>query len=619
MRKGIGRFSLILAIVLGLALLGGPGALTAPPDQGEGVIGPPWQWSGEPGKTPEYVPDEILVKFKPELDLEAIATTHDRLGAQVIGHIPQLDIQILRVPFGEVENKVKAYQDEPGVEFAEPNYIVHAFGSPNDPYLNQQWALTKIQAIQAWDLTTGSSSVVIAILDTGVDLNHEDLQGKLLQGYDFANRDNDPSDDHGHGTHVAGIAAAATNNGRGVAGVSYNCRIMPVKVLSNSGSGSHSWIAQGITYATDQGARVINMSLGGYISSYTLEAAVEYAWNHGVLLVAAAGNDSTAYPSYPAAYEQVMGVSATDRYDQRASFSNYGSYISVAAPGVSILSTVRGGSYQFWSGTSMASPHVAGLAGLVFAQDPSRTNATVQQIIEGTADDLGSSGWDHIYGYGRINAYRALSGAGPVPTPTLPPSTPGPTATPASDFEHQVVELINQERLGRGLTTLTIDERLMQAARRHSQDMATNNFFSHTGSDGSSPWDRIREAGYPMISGGETIAGGYINPSAVVDAWMRSLGHRAILLGSFRDIGVGYAYNSNSTYRHYWTADFGTSSDGGQPPTPTPLRPTDTPWPTNTPTNSPTRTPAPAPPTATSPPGSTTVTLTPTADSVGWV
>jgi len=223
------------------------------------------------------------------------------------------------------------------------------------------------------------------------------------------NDDDDPADDQGHGTHVAGIAAAAINNGQGIAGIAGQSLILPVKVLNENNQGTWADVAEGIIYAVDQGARVINLSLGSTADSSTVHDAVLYAWSHNVVIVAAAGNDGTTTPYYPAAYAEVIGVSATTPDDVRAGFSSYGTHISVAAPGATIYSTTPGNSYSFKSGTSMAAPHVSGLAALLLAQDGSRTNAEVRQIIEQSADDLGAPGWDEEYGYGRVNAYKAVT------------------------------------------------------------------------------------------------------------------------------------------------------------------------------------------------------------------
>jgi hypothetical protein len=214
---------------------------------------------------------------------------------------------------------------------------------------------------------------------------------------------------------VAGISAAATNNALGVSGTCPNCAVMPVKVLGGDGSGTYDAVASGIIYAADHGAKIINLSLGGTTPSQTLQDAATYAYNQGALVVAAAGNDGTNVATYPAALSNVMAVAATDSTDQRAPFSNYNAYISVAAPGVDIYSTywsgTSGSTYAYLSGTSMATPLVAGLAGLLASQDASRTNATLRTLIEQSADDVDVPGWDQNTGYGRINVARALSAA----------------------------------------------------------------------------------------------------------------------------------------------------------------------------------------------------------------
>ena len=617
---------------------------------------------GDPG----YVPDEILVRFKPGVDAAAIATINATLGATYKATITSVDVQILSVPTGQVLTKVEDYRANPNVAYAEPNFIAYAFEprnskyefripqllTPNDPMFSQQWDLAKMQLAQAWDLATGSG-VVVAVVDTGADAGHPDLAGQWVAGYNFVGNNSNTTDDNGHGTHVAGTVAARTNNGLGVAGIAYNAKVMPVKVLDSTGSGSYTAIINGITYAADHGARVINMSLGGYYSSASLQDAVNYAFNRGVVIVAAAGNDNTASPSYPAACQNVIAVAASDQNDNKASFSNYGSHISVAAPGVSILSTVRGGSYAAWNGTSMASPHVAGLAALVISQSPSRSNAQVRQIMEQSADDKGTAGWDQYFGWGRVNAYRALSG-GSVPTPTSPgptptstPTGPGPTATATppspsgpNEFELEVWRLTNQQRQANGLPDLAWSNELWCAARHHSEDMATNNCFSHYGClDNSSPWQRIADCGYQMTTGGENIAAGYSTPAGVVQGWMGSDGHRANILNpNFREIGVGYVFNQASTYGHYWTQDMGARSSQPATPTRTPTARTATPTPSRTPTPTsvgptatPTRTYTPAPtytwtptpsrtPTPTWTPSPTlpppTATTTPT--SPGW-
>jgi len=359
---------------------------------------------------------EILVKFR-----DGGFVSHDKLNfkgweLEVAKDIRSIGVQVLRVAPEQREAVLKALQQDPRVEYAEPNAVVSGLFSPNDPYYNDPskvYAPQKIQADLAWDYTLGDASVIIAIVDSGVDASHPEFAGRVLPGWDFVNDDNDPTDDQGHGTHVAGIAAAAINNGEGIAGIAGQALILPVKVLNENNQGTWADVVAGIVYAVDHGARVINLSLGGTIGTSALQDAIEYAWNRNAVIVAAAGNDGSTTPYYPAAYDEVIAVSATTPDDVRWSLSSYGPHISVAAPGVTIYSTNwtadSGSTYGFKSGTSMAAPHVSGIAALLLAQDGSRTNAEVRQIIEQSADDLGPAGWDEEYGYGRVNAYRAVT------------------------------------------------------------------------------------------------------------------------------------------------------------------------------------------------------------------
>jgi subtilisin family serine protease len=251
-------------------------------------------------------------------------------------------------------------------------------------------------------------------VDTGVDLDHPDLAGNVVSGYNVISPGAPPQDDHGHGTHVAGIVAAITNNNVGVAGVAGGCRIMPVKVLNNVGEGTDFDVATGIQWAADNGARVINMSLGSPDYSYALADAVDYAYGKNVLIVAAAGNDGLESILYPAALPHVMAVGATDKIDGRASFSNYGNALDIVAPGVNIFSTLWDNSYTYLSGTSMATPHVAGVAALVLSLHPEYTNDQVEKVLKAGCVDLGNPGWDPYYGYGRVDALAALEETFPV-------------------------------------------------------------------------------------------------------------------------------------------------------------------------------------------------------------
>ncbi|RXZ77145.1 peptidase S8 [Paenibacillaceae bacterium] len=283
---------------------------------------------------------------------------------------------------------------------------------PNDAlYSDYQWNLSSIETERGWNVSKGSGDVIVAVLDTGVQLDHPDLQGKTVEGINIVNKTAPPDDDVGHGTHVAGIISATVNNGEGVAGLSWFNNIMPVKVLDDSGAGTTYSVAEGIIWATDNGAKVINLSLGNYASAQFLHDAIRYAYDNDVVIVAASGNDNTERPGYPAAYPEVFAVAATDANGRRASFSNYGDYIDVAAPGASIASTYPGGQYAALSGTSMASPHVSALAALLRSANPALTNTEVMDIMRSTAMDLGTRGKDIYYGYGQIDVVRALEAA----------------------------------------------------------------------------------------------------------------------------------------------------------------------------------------------------------------
>jgi subtilisin family serine protease len=246
-----------------------------------------------------------------------------------------------------------------------------------------------------------------------VKLDHPEFAGRVVAGYDFVNDDDQPDDDMGHGTHVAGIIAAALDNGQGVAGVCPNCRLMPVKVLNENNVGTWSQLTQGILFAVDNGARVINMSLGATIPSETLATAVQYAQDHSVLVVAAAGNNSSDAPFYPAALDGVIAVGATTNTGERWSRSNYGSYIDLVAPGALIYSTYFDlnnlyHGYTYMSGTSMAAPFVSGVAGLLLSANPTLTTQELTDAMISSAENLGAAGWDADFGNGRVNAFNAL-------------------------------------------------------------------------------------------------------------------------------------------------------------------------------------------------------------------
>ncbi|MCT8138144.1 peptidase S8 [Anaerobacillus sp. CMMVII] len=306
------------------------------------------------------------------------------------------------------------------IETVEPNYFYtkqvnepflrrHGEMVPNDEFYEPyQWNLSQIFAEIGWNITSGTNDVPIAILDSGVDPDHEDLEERILMGYNAFKDDGEFFDEHGHGTHVAGITAAATNNIIGIAGVSWANPLLPVKVLNEKAEGTAFEVAQGIRWATDNGAKVINMSLGDTFNSKIMHDAIRYAYKKDVVLIAAAGNDNVETPMYPAAYEEVIAVSAVDNNRHKAIFSNYGNHVDVTAPGEHIPSTFPDNAYVMMSGTSMAAPHVAGLAGLIRSIKPELTNTDVAEIIRSTATDIGPLGFDPYYGYGEINVVKAL-------------------------------------------------------------------------------------------------------------------------------------------------------------------------------------------------------------------
>jgi serine protease len=386
----------------------------------------------------EYVADEVVVQFKTDTEAAVVENLMKNLKMKKVKDSwkpGKFTVFKNDSPGRPLAQLIKALLKETNVANAELNYIARATLSPNDPYYSYQWHMTRIGMEDAWDESTGSG-VTVAVNDSGVKQSLADLaQTNFVAGYDFINSDNDPTDDHGHGSHVCGTIAQSTNNSVGVTGVAYNCSIMPVKVLNASGSGSYTQIADGIYWAVDHGADIINMSLGGSSSSSTLQNACNYAWNNGVVVVCAAGNSSSSSPFYPAAYTVCISVSAINSADGLASYSNYGSTIDICGPGGDnvdrdgdgyidgVLQNTfdsSGDGYFFYYGTSMASPHVAGVAALVWSIDSGLTNAEVRDILETTAEDLGTSGWDQYFGYGLVDAYAACLEAGGTPDITPP-------------------------------------------------------------------------------------------------------------------------------------------------------------------------------------------------------
>jgi thermitase len=360
-------------------------------------------------RAPEgFVQGEVLVKFEPGASGQEIAEAHRQNGGQVEEVIPGIEVRVVDVPVGRERSIAAAYERNPDVRFAEVNKIIRVadHGVPNDPQVGEQWQYNNtaqnggtddadIDAFEAWHVTRGNNTVATAILDTGIDQSHEDLQAKIEKYRNFTTKKS-VNDINGHGTRVAGSVAAVTSNGVGVAGTCPDCSLYNVKVLGNNGIGKLSWLVRGITWAADNDADVINMSLGGSSGSRTLRKAVNYAWRKGVVLVAAAGNHGRNDPFYPAYYPKVIAVASTDHNDAKAGSSNYGKkWVDIGAPGVNILSTLPGNRYGRASGTSLAAPHVAGVAGLVWSTglcddgDPATNdNVCVRNRIETGADTI---------------------------------------------------------------------------------------------------------------------------------------------------------------------------------------------------------------------------------------
>ncbi|MEP7265414.1 MAG: S8 family serine peptidase, partial [Bacteroidota bacterium] len=391
----------------------------------------------------------------------------EKVKQQSTGRKNKQHIYIIKFPEGtDIQKVINEYYSTNEIEYAEPDYIGSEGGvqgiTPNDQYYTRQWSLKNdgsfslspavtgadIAMEDAWSIEQGDSNIVVGIIDSGSKLDHPEFGGRIwnnndeipnngidddangfiddMQGWDFVNTDNDPTDDEGHGSNVSGIIGANGNNADGYAGVDWNCKLMILKGIDNTGSGFYSWWTDAIYYAVDNGARVINMSLGGSSTSTTMQNAINYATLNNVVVVVCMMNTNSGVTYYPAGFPGVIAVGSTNANDVRthpffwsaSSGSNYGNHISVVAPGNYIygLDHQSNTNYNYyWGGTSQATPHVTALAALLLAQDNTRTAAQIKSIIESTAEDMvgdqteDTPGWDQYYGYGRINAHAALS------------------------------------------------------------------------------------------------------------------------------------------------------------------------------------------------------------------
>lgn len=380
----------------------------------------------------EYMPGEMLVKLKQGLGKTEMEAINSFYGVSIIDHIAGIDVYRLKIPNTyTVPKMIELYKKDSRVEYAEPNYTGKGGDFvPNDTFFPQQWYLDNsgqtggtvdadIDAVEGWQITKGSSSIIVAVLDTGIDFGHPEFEGRILPGFDFVNNDDDPQADHPHGVSVAGILAANANNSFSIAGIDQNVKILPVKVLDSNNAGTTNNLAQGLIFAANHGARVINMSLINYpTNSATLNNALQFARNAGSTLIACAGNGGigNADISGPGASPLTISVGATDNKDVRAAFSGTGRALDVVAPGVSLptIGLDRRNVVVFFSGCSAATPVVSGIATLLLSINSSLTHDEIHTILIETADDLvgppseDTPGRDDFFGYGRVNMNKAI-------------------------------------------------------------------------------------------------------------------------------------------------------------------------------------------------------------------
>jgi len=383
-----------------------------------------------------YAEDHLIVKFH-QSRAEAFAGVHrtnvlDDLSrelkepsVEVVDAFPESPAPLNKVDFrrfkflrlkppAKPHDIMQRLKNHPLVEYVELDHVGTGGGTvPNDPNYGSQWHLPKIAAPNAWDITTGSSSVIVAVLDTGLNNSDGEFTGRTVAGYDFVNNDSDPADDHGHGTAGAGVIAANANNGVLVAGVDWKCKVMPIKVLDANNSGFYSWWAAGLDWAVAHGCKVANLSGGGGSSDTTLSQSILNAIANGVIFVTITHNDGSGTIRFPGSLTNCITLGATDAQDRRSLFSNYGPQIDLVAPGTNIYTVYYTGGLTYWWGTSFAAPQASGVAALLASLKPNITHEQVQTLLcAGAEDQVGDAsdtpGFDNFYGWGRLNAYNTL-------------------------------------------------------------------------------------------------------------------------------------------------------------------------------------------------------------------
>lgn len=374
-----------------------------------------------------WAPGHVLVQPKAGISQASFNAVISQQGGKHIGKLRKLDIHIIEVPRYTEDAVVEALSNNPLINFAEKDFLLSFEEmTANDSYYADAWHLTNINAPAAWDHSLGDG-IVVAILDTGVESSHPDLQGQILPGWNFHDNNADTADVHGHGTMVTGVVAALSNNSTGVTSIAWNAKILPVRISLPDGSAYTSTIANGLTWAADNGADVANISYA-VSSSSSIKNAANYMRSKGGIVCVAAGNDGTQLTTSP--QEAFITVSATKANDTLAGWSNYGDVIDLAAPGSGIWTTLKGGGYGAVSGTSFSSPATAAVIALVMAANPSLSSAEVETILKDNSEDLGTPGEDIYFGHGRIDAAASVAAA-----------LGGVTAAPAPDTENPAVSI----------------------------------------------------------------------------------------------------------------------------------------------------------------------------------